>query len=121
MCTAVCLVPEHKMAETPLRARPVSPGGMPDRPLSPHLTIFRPLVTMMMSIVHRMSGAAVYFCMNVIAWSLLAAGRGAGAVETASDVFVSWSGRLVHFGFAWALLHRLLGGIRHLIWDVGHG
>ena len=109
------------MAETHLKARPVSPGGPGDRPLSPHLTIFRPLITMMMSIVHRITGAALYFGMILFAWWLLAAATGPGAFDTANAVFGSWFGRLVLFGFTWALLHHFLGGIRHLIWDLGYG
>src|SRR5687768_5084732 len=107
------------MAETHLNTRPVSPGGVGNRPLSPHLTIFRPLITMMMSIAHRISGGALYFGMILLAWWLLAAATGPGAFDTASAVFGSWLGRLVLFGFTWALLLHFLGGIRHLIWDTG--
>ena len=104
------------MAETHLKTRPVSP-----RPLSPHLTIFRPLITMVMSIVHRITGAALTFGMLLLAWWLMAAASGPGAFETANGFFASWFGRLVLFGFTWALLHHMLGGIRHLIWDTGAG
>ena len=104
------------MAETHLKKRPVSP-----RPLSPHLTIFRPLITMVMSIVHRITGAALTFGMLLLAWWLMAAASGPGAFETANGFFASWFGRLVLFGFTWALLHHMLGGIRHLIWDTGAG
>ena len=104
------------MAETHLKTRPVSP-----RPLSPHLTIFRPLITMVMSIVHRITGAALTFGMLLLAWWLMAAASGPGAFETANGFFASWLGRLVLFGFTWALLHHMLGGIRHLIWDTGAG
>jgi len=104
------------MADTPLKARPVSP-----RPLSPHLSIFRPLITMMMSIAHRITGAALHFGMLLLAWWLIAAASGPGAYETASGFFGSWFGRLVLFGFTWALIHHALGGVRHLIWDVGAG
>ena len=105
------------MAETNLNsARPIS-----ERPLSPHLSIFRPLITMMMSIVHRITGAALYFGMALLAWWLMAAASGPGAFETANGVFGSWFGLLILFGFTWTLLHHLLGGIRHLIWDAGAG
>lgn len=100
------------MAETHLKAA---------RPLSPHLTIFRPLITMVMSIVHRITGGALYFGMLLLAWWLMAAAIGPGAFETANAFFGSWFGRLILFGFTWALLHHLLGGIRHLIWDLGVG
>ncbi len=91
------------------------------RPLSPHLSIFRPLITMVMSIVHRITGAALFFGMLLLAWWLLAAASGPDAFATADAVFGSWFGRLVLFGFTWALLHHWLGGIRHLIWDTGAG
>ncbi len=100
------------MAETNLRAA---------RPLSPHLSIFRPLITMVMSIVHRITGAALTFGMVLFAWWLLAAASGPAAFATANDFFGSWLGLLILFGFTWALLHHTLGGIRHLIWDTGAG
>jgi succinate dehydrogenase / fumarate reductase cytochrome b subunit len=102
------------MAETHLRA------GR-SRPLSPHLTIFRPLITMVMSIVHRITGGALYFGMALLAWWLVAAASGPDAFDVANTFFGSWFGRLVLFGFTWALIHHLLGGIRHLIWDTGVG
>lgn len=105
------------MAETHLKAaRPISP-----RPLSPHLTIFRPLITMVMSIVHRITGAALYFGMALLAWWLIAAATGPRAFDIANAFFGSWFGRLILLGFTWAFLHHLLGGIRHLIWDTGVG
>jgi len=94
---------------------------MIDRPLSPHLTIYRPLINMVMSIVHRITGMGLYFGMVLLAWWLLAAATGPGAFETANAFFGSWFGRLILFGFTWALLHHLLGGVRHLIWDTGAG
>jgi succinate dehydrogenase / fumarate reductase, cytochrome b subunit len=102
------------MAETHLRA------GRP-RPLSPHLSIFRPLITMVMSIVHRITGGALYFGMLLLAWWLVAAASGPEAFDLANAFFGSWFGRLILFGFTWALIHHLLGGIRHLIWDTGAG
>ena len=104
------------MAEPTAKARPVSP-----RPLSPHLSIFRPLITMVMSIVTRISGAAVYFGMLLLAWWLMAAAIGPGAYDTANAVFNSWIGLLILFGFTWAYMLHLLGGVRHLIWDTGAG
>ena len=105
------------MADTHLKAaRPISP-----RPLSPHLSIFRPLITMVMSIVHRITGAALYVGMVLLACWLLAAASGPAQFETANGFFGSWFGLLILLGFTWALLHHLLGGVRHLIWDMGAG
>jgi len=105
------------MAETHLKAGP----GAASRPLSPHLSIFRPLITMVMSIVHRITGAGLYFGMLFLAWWLIAAASGPEAFATANAFFGSFIGRLILFGFTWALIHHLLGGIRHLVWDTGVG
>ena len=105
------------MAETHLKAEELRAA----RPTSPHLSIFRPLITMVMSIVHRITGAGLYFGMLLLAWWLLAAAIGPEALDTANAFLGSWLGRLILFGFTWALIHHLLGGIRHLIWDTGVG
>lgn len=91
------------------------------RPLSPHLSIFSPLINMMMSIVHRMTGAALYFGTLLLAAWLIAAAAGGAAFATVSSLFASPLGLLVLFGYTWALIHHMLGGVRHLIWDTIHG
>src|SRR5713101_6457970 len=91
------------------------------RPLSPHLTIYRPMLTMMMSIVHRMTGIALYAGSLLLAWWLLAAASGPNAYAIFQSVASSFIGRIVLFGYTWALVHHMLGGLRHLIWDTGHG
>ena len=91
------------------------------RPLSPHLQIYRPMLTMMMSIVHRITGAALYFGMFLVAWWLIAAAGGGNGYTNLEWFFGTLIGRMVLFGYTWALLHHLLGGIRHLIWDTLHG
>jgi succinate dehydrogenase / fumarate reductase cytochrome b subunit len=92
-----------------------------ERPLSPHLSIYRPMLTMMMSIAHRITGFALYFGTLLIAWWLLAAASGPNGYAGVGSFFNSWFGRLVLFGYTWALMHHMLGGIRHLIWDTGRG
>ncbi|MGA7384757.1 MAG: succinate dehydrogenase, cytochrome b556 subunit [Methylocella sp.] len=91
------------------------------RPLSPHLQIYRPMLTMMMSIAHRITGAALYFGTLLLAWFLIAVSTGGGAYDAAAYCLNSAGGKLILFGFTWALFHHLLGGIRHSIWDTGHG
>ncbi len=91
------------------------------RPLSPHLQIYRPMLTMMMSILHRITGAALYAGTLVLAWWLVAAATGPGAFAMAQAFLGSWFGKLVLFGYTWALMHHMLGGIRHFIWDTGRG
>jgi succinate dehydrogenase / fumarate reductase, cytochrome b subunit len=91
------------------------------RPLSPHLQIYRPTLTMMMSIVHRITGAALYFGTLLLVWVLVAAAAGPQAYANVQWFMESLLGRLILFGYTWALLHHMLGGVRHLIWDLGYG
>lgn len=102
------------MSETHLKAAE-------SRPLSPHLTVWKPTITYVMSIVHRITGAGLYFGMAFLAWWLAAAASGPEAFSWADAFFGSLLGRLILFGFTWALIHHLLGGIRHFIWDTGAG
>lgn len=91
------------------------------RPMSPHLQIFRPLLTMVMSILHRITGGALYVGTLLMAWWLVAAASGPEAFATASAFFGSWFGQLILFGFTWALVHHAIGGVRHFVWDLGYG
>jgi succinate dehydrogenase / fumarate reductase cytochrome b subunit len=79
------------------------------------------MLTMMMSIVHRMTGAALYLGTALLAWWLIAAASGPDAFETVQGFMGSILGRLILFGYTWALIHHMLGGIRHLVWDTGRG
>lgn len=91
------------------------------RPLSPHLSIYRPPITMTTSILHRITGAALYFGTLLVAWWLIAAATSQQQFDLVSWVFGSWIGQLVLFGYTWALMLHMLGGIRHLVWDTGAG
>ena len=91
------------------------------RPLSPHLQIYRPMLTMMMSIAHRLSGASLAIGFLLLTWWLVAASTGPAAYTIVNHFFASMAGRLLLFLFSWALIHHMLGGIRHLIWDTGRG
>ena len=91
------------------------------RPISPHLQIWRWTLPLVLSITHRISGGALYFGTALLVWWLVAAAIGPDQFETAQSVFSSWFGLLVLFGFSWALIQHLLGGLRHLMWDTGHG
>lgn len=92
-----------------------------ERPISPHLTIYRPMLTMMMSIVHRITGGALFFGTLLLCWWLLAAASGPTAYAKVQAFVGSIIGALILFGYTWALIHHMLGGIRHLIWDTGRG
>ena len=96
-------------------SRPVS------RPLSPHLQVYRPMLTMMMSIMHRITGVALFSGAILFVWWLAAAAWSDAAFDITQAFFGHWFGKLVIFGFSWALIHHMLGGIRHLIWDTGKG
>lgn len=96
-------------------------GAKVERPLSPHLQIYTPLVNMVMSILHRMTGAALYLGTIILAAWLVAAASGPQAFATVSGLLDTWPGRLVLLGYTWALIHHALGGIRHFIWDFGVG
>ena len=89
------------------------------RPLSPHLQIYKFYITMVMSIVHRITGSALFFGTLLVVWWLIAAASGPEYFEFVQEIYGSLLGRLILFGFTWALIHHMLGGIRHLIWDTG--
>lgn len=92
-----------------------------NRPLSPHLQIYKPIPTMVASIVHRITGAALYFGTLLVAWWLIAAASGEeyyAWVQWAMDTII---GKLVLFGYTWALVHHMFGGLRHFMWDSGFG
>jgi succinate dehydrogenase / fumarate reductase, cytochrome b subunit len=91
------------------------------RPLSPHLQIYRPMLTMLMSIAHRITGAALYAGTLLLAWYLIAMASGPDAFATAAWFFGSIIGQLILLGFSWALFHHFLGGLRHMVWDAGYG
>ena len=76
---------------------------------------------MAMSIAHRVTGCGLYFGTALLAWWLIAIASGPTAYATFQSAAGTWFGRLVLFGYTWALLHHMLGGIRHLIWDTGRG
>ncbi|MEP2705555.1 MAG: succinate dehydrogenase, cytochrome b556 subunit [Roseibium sp.] len=92
-----------------------------NRPLSPHLQIYKPILTMVMSILHRITGAALYFGTILLAWWLIAAAAGPAYFDFVNDIYGSFIGRLILFGFTWALVHHMLGGLRHFVWDMGAG
>lgn len=89
------------------------------RPLSPHLQIYKPIPTMVMSIAHRITGVALYFGTLLVAWWLFSASVSEAYFDFVQTFLGAWFGRLILFGFTWALMHHMLGGIRHLIWDTG--
>lgn len=91
------------------------------RPLSPHLQIYKWSWTMAMSVVHRVTGVALYAGTVLIVGWLAALAAGPGPYECARWLMTSIVGKLILIGYTWALFHHLLGGVRHFIWDTGAG
>ena len=92
-----------------------------ERPVSPHLQVYEWTVTMASSILHRATGVGLGLGTIWLAWWLIAAATGGDAFATVQAFTGSIIGRLLLFGFTWALMYHLLNGIRHLIWDMGYG
>jgi succinate dehydrogenase / fumarate reductase cytochrome b subunit len=92
-----------------------------NRPLSPHLQVYRLTMPFLMSGFHRVTGVVLYFGMLIPAAWLLAAASGPDWFEPVNGLIGTVLGRLVLFGYTWGLIHHMLGGVRHLIWDTGRG
>ena len=92
-----------------------------ERPLSPHLQIYRWQLTMVMSILHRASGVLLTFAALGLAWWLLALDAGGDHYAHAARFLASPVGLITLFGISLALVYHLLNGVRHLLWDMGWG
>lgn len=91
-----------------------------NRPLSPHLTIYRPQLTSMTSILTRITGNAMLITALMVVWWFLAAASGPEAFARANRFLTSWFGDLVMFLSVLGLWYHTLAGVRHLIWDNGY-
>ena len=92
-----------------------------ERPVSPHLQIYRWYFTMALSIGHRVTGVAMAVGLFLLAWWLLALASGPEAFATVEAVKDSWIGVLVLFGYTFVVFYHLGNGVRHLVWDAGYG
>jgi succinate dehydrogenase / fumarate reductase, cytochrome b subunit len=92
-----------------------------ERPLSPHLQIYRWYLTMALSIGHRVSGIGLALGLILFTWWLLALASGPEAFATVQAVMHSWIGVLVLFIYTFVLFYHLGNGVRHLVWDAGYG
>ena len=92
-----------------------------ERPLSPHLQIYRWQVPMLTSILTRITGHALVAGVLLGVWWLLAAATSEAYFATADAVATSWFGDLVFTGSLWAVWYHYLSGLRHLYYDAGHG
>ena len=91
------------------------------RPLSPHLQIYKPQITSILSILHRITGVALTAGALLFAYWFSSAGYGPEHFDRAQALVGSWFGRLVLLGFTFSLYFHLANGIRHLAWDAGWG
>lgn len=92
-----------------------------ERPLSPHLQVYKPQLTSTMSILHRITGVVLALGSLLFAAWLVAVAGGADAFELARAALASVPGQVVLFGLSACLVYHFLNGIRHLAWDAGHG
>lgn len=98
-----------------------SDGALVRRPLSPHLQVYRPQITSVLSILHRMTGVALAVGTLLLVWWLVAAASGDAAYAAVSGFLRSPVGLLVLFGWTAALWYHFCAGLRHLSWDAGWG
>ncbi|UTO28322.1 succinate dehydrogenase, cytochrome b556 subunit [Bartonella harrusi] len=91
---------------------------MKERPRSPHVSIYRWTITMAMSIAHRLTGMALYFGMVFFALWLFSISCGVEAFRTVNEIYSSWLGLCILFLYTLAGVHHMVGGIRHIVWDL---
>ncbi len=91
------------------------------RPLSPHLQVYQPQLTSVLSILHRLTGIALAVGTLVLVYWLSSAAGGPESFSRAQSVIGNWFGLLLLFGWSFALFYHLCNGIRHLFWDAGYG
>lgn len=99
--------------------KPVAP--LRERPLSPHLGIYKPQITSVLSILHRATGVALYIGAFVLAGFIITLGYGESGFSKAIEVFNIPAVSVVLFGLLFCLYYHLCNGIRHLMWDIGKG
>ena len=92
-----------------------------ERPLSPHLQVYKPQITMVMSILHRITGCVIAVGAFGIVWWLSAVAAGPEAYATFLACATSIPGLVIGFGVSFCLVYHFFNGIRHLLWDVGWG
>lgn len=92
-----------------------------ERPLSPHLQIYRWYLTMAMSIAHRASGVGLALGLLLLTWWLTALARGPEGFAVVQAAIDNPLGGLVLFGYSLAVFYHMANGVRHLVWDLGIG
>lgn len=91
------------------------------RPLSPHLQVYKPQITSTLSIMHRAAGVVNAIGGLLVAAWLVCVASDSGCYEWCQQILSSWFGKLALFAFSASLIYHLLNGIRHMLWDIGWG
>ena len=92
-----------------------------ERPLSPHIQIYKPQISSVLSILHRLTGIALAVGTLLLTWWLTAAAYSPAAFSHVQGFMASWFGQLILLGFTFAFFYHLSNGIRHMFWDIGKG
>ncbi|NND81485.1 MAG: succinate dehydrogenase, cytochrome b556 subunit [Gammaproteobacteria bacterium] len=92
-----------------------------ERPLSPHLQVYRPQMTSMLSILHRATGVFLFLGSPLLVYSLWGIAEGGTHFQQMTDCLSHWFAQLLILGWIYSLFYHFCNGIRHLFWDVGHG
>jgi succinate dehydrogenase / fumarate reductase cytochrome b subunit len=118
----------RESAHAPIRSRPAAPKGFPmaktklaERPLSPHLQVYKWPITMASSIFHRFTGIGNTLGLLLVTYWVIAIAMGPQAYGDMQALMQSWIGQILLFGFTWSVTYHALNGIRHLMWDTGRG
>lgn len=92
-----------------------------ERPISPHLQVYKPQLTSMLSILHRATGAFLALGTPFLVYWLVALAAGPQSYVEAQALASHWLGQLLLAGWTFGLMYHLCNGIRHLFWDIGQG
>ena len=92
-----------------------------ERPLSPHLSVYKPQITMVLSITHRIMGSFLAISTPVLIYWLMAIASGPTAYAELQAVFSYWFAKLFLLAWAFAFFYHMCNGVRHLFWDSGKG
>lgn len=93
----------------------------PNKPLSPHLSVYKPQLTSILSILHRLSGVVTALGSLLVCYWLLSIAAGSEVYASTQQLLALWPTQLLLLGWSWALLYHLCNGVRHLFWDLGIG
>ncbi len=110
-----------KQVRDALMVAHTSEGELVRRPLSPHMQVYRPQLSSVLSIMNRVTGLALSLGTILLVWWLAAAAGGPASFATVQAFLHTWVGLFLLFGWTVSLFYHLFGGIRHLAWDAGYG